>query len=73
MRTRYFRYEFAPPRVPAALVKRTYVGDWLYPLSIGDPRLGFLSDWLAFVVHESRPRPHPGRRVTLKGRRLGGK
>ncbi len=56
IRARYFRYEFAPPGSRnGAWWKRTYVDDWLYPLSIGDPRLEkFLSDygWLPSTTKE---------------------
>ena len=40
IRAAYFKYEFAPPGDPSgAWWKRTYLGDWLPPLSAGDPRL----------------------------------
>jgi len=62
IRARYFRYEFAPPRSSGgAWWKRTYVDDWLYPLSIGDPRLeGFLSSygWLSSST-KAEPRAAP--------------
>ena len=44
IRARLFRYEFAPPG-EKAWWKRTFVVDWLYPLSRDDPRLEkFLAD-----------------------------
>jgi hypothetical protein len=62
IRARYFRYEFAPSgRRNGAWWKRSYVDDWLYPLSIGDPRLEtFLSSygWLPSATKEN-PRPSP--------------
>jgi hypothetical protein len=40
IRAAYFKYEFAPPGDPSgAWWKRTYLGDWLPPLSADDPRL----------------------------------
>jgi hypothetical protein len=39
IRARLFRYEFAPPSDRMRWWKRTYVVDWLYPLSRDDPRL----------------------------------
>jgi len=40
IRAAYFKYEFAPPGNPdGAWWTRTYLGDWLPPLSADDPRL----------------------------------
>jgi hypothetical protein len=40
IRARYYRYEFAPPGDPSgAWWRRTLAGEWLPPLSAGDPRL----------------------------------
>jgi hypothetical protein len=62
IRARYFRYEFAPPGSRnGAWWKRTYIDDWLYPLSIGDPRLDkFLSSygWSPSATKEN-PRSSP--------------
>jgi hypothetical protein len=40
VRARYYRYQFAPPGDPSgAWWSRVLIGDWLPPLSAGDPRL----------------------------------
>jgi hypothetical protein len=40
IRARTFRYEFAPPGDPSrAWWKRTPIRDWLFPVSVDDPRL----------------------------------
>jgi hypothetical protein len=40
IRAAYYRYEFAPPGNPdGAWWQRTYLGEWLPPLAVGDPRL----------------------------------
>jgi hypothetical protein len=57
VRARYFRYEFAQPGDRSgAWWKRSYLDDWLYPLSIDDPRLRkFLAEhgWLALPARRS--------------------
>jgi hypothetical protein len=57
VRARYFRYEFAQPGDRSgAWWKRSYFDDWLYPLSINDPRLRkFLAEhgWLAVPARRS--------------------
>ena len=57
VRARYFRYEFAPPGDRSGVWwKRSYLDDWLYPLSIDDPRLRkFLAEhgWLAVPARGS--------------------
>ncbi|MET1084504.1 MAG: lipase maturation factor family protein [Burkholderiales bacterium] len=76
IRARYFRYEFAPPGSrKGAWWKRTYVDDWLYPLSIGDPRLEkFLSDYGWLPSHtEEEPRDTREGRITLMRLWLGDK
>jgi hypothetical protein len=63
VRARYFRYEFAQPGDRSgAWWKRSYVDDWLYPLSLNDPRLRkFLAEhgWLPASASrhlDARPR-----------------
>jgi hypothetical protein len=59
VRARFFGYEFAPPG-SGAWWKRSYVDDWLYPLSIGDPRLEkFLSDYGWLPSAKAKPRDAP--------------
>jgi hypothetical protein len=65
-------YEFAPPcTLNGAWWKRTYVDDWLSPLSLRDPRLEkFFSDvrWLPSPVEEE---PQPQGTVTSMPQWLG--
>jgi len=57
IRARWFRYEFAPPGDPSnGWWKRTFVDDWLYPLSISDPRLRKILVEHEWLPPESRAR-----------------
>ena len=60
IRARYYRYEFAPPGDKSgAWWHRTLLTDWLFPLSIDDPRLrAFLArhGWLEESERGSRDR-----------------
>jgi Lipase maturation factor len=62
IRARFFRYEFAPPGSDGWW-KRTFVDDWLYPLSINDPRLRKILEQHDWLPPEPRaaPRAAPSR------------
>jgi len=64
IRARYYRYQFAPPGDPShAWWTRTHIDEWLYPLSIADPRLRKIlaeHDWLPATA-KAEPRAAPSR------------